>query len=72
MQLVKRAVGTKKNLTLSEACSLYGLEAGNHRANRDVLATWLLLRVLGTRAVPKGGADRGENRDSKSKQSALD
>jgi hypothetical protein len=27
MQLVKRMVGTKKNLTLSEACTLFGLEA---------------------------------------------
>jgi len=46
MQLEKRAVGTKKNLTLAEACSLYGLEAGNHRADRDVLATWRLLKAL--------------------------
>ena len=52
MQLVKRVVGTKKNLTLSEACALFGLEAGNHRADRDVLATWRLLRALAARAAP--------------------
>jgi DNA polymerase III epsilon subunit-like protein len=46
MQFVKKSVGTKKNLTLSEACALYGLEAGNHRADRDVLATWRLLSSL--------------------------
>ncbi|MBC7933185.1 MAG: 3'-5' exonuclease [Rubrivivax sp.] len=46
MQLVKRVVGTKKNLTLAEACARYGVEAGNHRADRDVLATWRLLRAL--------------------------
>ena len=46
MQLVKRALGTKKNLTLAEACALYGLEGGNHRADVDVLATCRLLRKL--------------------------
>lgn len=46
MQLVKRTLGTKKNLTLAEACALYGLEAGNHRADRDVQATCRLLRAL--------------------------
>jgi DNA polymerase III epsilon subunit-like protein len=50
MQLVKRVVGAKKNLTLAEACALYGLEAGNHRADRDVLATWRLLKRLVERA----------------------
>jgi DNA polymerase-3 subunit epsilon len=51
MQLVKRAARTKKNLTLSEACALYGLEGGNHRADVDVLATWRLLkRLLGGKA----------------------
>ncbi len=49
MQLVKRIVGTKKNLTLSEACALYGLEAGNHRADKDVLATSRLLKALEAR-----------------------
>jgi hypothetical protein len=56
MQLVKRADGAKKNLTLSEACALSGLEAGNHRADRNVQATWRLLRALSTQAVPKGEA----------------
>ena len=46
MQLVKRALGTKKNLTLSEACAFYGLEGGNHRADVDVLATCRLLDKL--------------------------
>lgn len=46
MQLVKKIVGTKKNLSLAEACALYGVEAGNHRADRDVLATWRLLGSL--------------------------
>lgn len=44
MQLVKRVVGTEKNLTLSEACAVYDLEAGNHWADKDVLATWRLLQ----------------------------
>lgn len=46
MQFVKRVIGTKKNLTLSEACALFGLEAGNHRADRDVLATCRLLKAV--------------------------
>lgn len=46
MQLAKRLAGTKKNLTLSEACAYHGLEGGNHRADYDVLATWRLLRAL--------------------------
>lgn len=50
MQLVKRSVGTKKNLTLSEACTLYGLEGGTHRAVHDVLATYRLLKTLIERA----------------------
>ncbi|HST50393.1 MAG TPA: 3'-5' exonuclease [Pyrinomonadaceae bacterium] len=50
MQLVKRVAGTKRNLTLAEVCSRYGLEAGNHRADRDVLATWRLLKTLVERA----------------------
>src|ERR1043166_1713875 len=51
MALLKRVAGTKKNLTLAEACALYGLEAGNHRADRDVLATCRLLRTLVERAA---------------------
>lgn len=50
MQLAKSAAGTKKNLTLSEACARYGLEGGTHRADADVLATYRLLRML-TRAA---------------------
>jgi DNA polymerase-3 subunit epsilon len=46
MQLAKRACGMKKSLTLSEACARYGLEGGNHRAARDVLATYRLLKCL--------------------------
>lgn len=48
MQLVKRAAGTRKSLTLSEACARFGVEGGNHRAACDVEATCRLLRkVLG-------------------------
>jgi len=46
MQLVKQATGTKKSITLEEACAHYGLEGGNHRAGRDVEATYQLLKAL--------------------------
>ena len=46
MQLVKQTTGTRKSLTLEEACALYGLEAGNHRAARDVEATYRLLGAV--------------------------
>jgi DNA polymerase-3 subunit epsilon len=46
MQLAKTRVGTKKNLTLTEACARYGLEGGTHRADADVLATYRLLRRI--------------------------
>lgn len=46
MQLAKRVCGTKKSLTLSEACARHGLEGGNHRAARDVVATYRLLKCL--------------------------
>jgi DNA polymerase III epsilon subunit-like protein len=46
MQLAKLRVGTRKNLTLTEACAHYGLEGGNHRADADVLATYRLLRRI--------------------------
>lgn len=46
MQLAKRVTGTKKNLMLSDACAHYGLEGGTHRAARDVLATYGLLKCL--------------------------
>ena len=43
MQLVKRALAVRGNLTLSEACARHGLVGGNHRAAQDVLATYRLL-----------------------------
>lgn len=46
MQLAKARAGTKKNLTLTEACARYGLEGGTHRADADVLATYRLLKRL--------------------------
>jgi DNA polymerase-3 subunit epsilon len=46
MQAVKQMVGTKKSLTLSQACAHFRLEGGNHRASRDVEATCRLLRAL--------------------------
>ncbi|MEA2176190.1 MAG: polymerase subunit epsilon, partial [Blastocatellia bacterium] len=46
MQLVKKVIGTKKSLTLEQACACYGLPGGNHRAARDVLATCDLLKSL--------------------------
>lgn len=48
MQLVKKLVGTKRSLTLSEACAHFGLEGGNHRAARDVEVTCRLLHALRT------------------------
>jgi DNA polymerase III epsilon subunit-like protein len=46
MQAVKHKIGTKKSLTLTQACAHFGLEGGNHRATRDVQATCELLRAL--------------------------
>jgi len=46
MQLVKMAMGTRKSVTLGEACLHFGVEAGNHRAARDVVATYHLLRKI--------------------------
>ncbi len=46
LQLVKQALGTKKSLTLSDACARYGVEGGNHRAARDVLAVYVLLKAV--------------------------
>ena len=46
MQLVKEVIGTKKSLTLTQACGYYGLTGGNHRAGRDVQALGQLLNVL--------------------------
>jgi len=49
MQLVKRAAGSKRNLTLADACALYNLAGGNHRADVDVIATCQLLRAVSSR-----------------------
>ena len=46
MQLVKRVIGTRRSPTLDEACAHYGLAGGNHRAARDVQATYQLLKFL--------------------------
>lgn len=46
MQLVKKVTGTKKSLTLNDACAQFGLTGGNHRAARDVQATYELLKAL--------------------------
>jgi DNA polymerase-3 subunit epsilon len=46
MQLVKKMTGTKKSLTLEDACARFGLPGGNHRAARDVQATHELLKAL--------------------------
>jgi DNA polymerase-3 subunit epsilon len=46
MQLVKKVIGTKKSITLEQACACYGLPGGNHRAARDVEATCELLKSL--------------------------
>lgn len=46
MQLVKQVAGVKKSLPLAEACALYGLPGGTHRAAADVEATYHLLKAL--------------------------
>lgn len=46
MQLVKQVAGVKKSLPLAEACALYGLPGGTHRAAADVRATYKLLNAL--------------------------
>lgn len=46
MPLVKKATGTKKSLTLSQACAHFGLAGGNHRAGQDVRALHQLLKML--------------------------
>ena len=56
MQMVKRALCTKKNLTLSEACARYGLEGGSHRADVDVLATCRLLKAAAAGPDSRRGA----------------
>jgi DNA polymerase III epsilon subunit-like protein len=46
MQLVKKVAGVKRSLPLAEACALYGLPGGTHRAAADVEATYHLLHAL--------------------------
>ncbi len=46
LQLVKKAMGIRKSPTLNEACAYFGLAGGNHRAGRDVQATYHLLKAL--------------------------
>lgn len=46
LQLVRQALGTKRSVTLGDACARYGLEGGNHRAARDVQAVCALLNAL--------------------------
>ena len=46
MQLVKKRAGVKRSLNLSEACALYGVPGGDHRAANDVRATCHLLNSL--------------------------
>jgi DNA polymerase III epsilon subunit-like protein len=61
MQLTKRRAGTRRNLTLSEACARYGLEGGTHRADADVLATYRLLRRLVGGAAAEEDEGEGTN-----------
>src|SRR5918912_1908309 len=51
MQLLKRTAGVKRAPTLNEACALYGLKGGNHRAGRDVQATYQLLQALKSQSL---------------------
>lgn len=46
MQLVKQVAGVKRSLPLAEACALYNLPGGTHRAAADVRATYQLLSAL--------------------------
>lgn len=46
MQLTKKMTGTKRSLTLEDACAHFNLAGGNHRAARDVQATCELLKAL--------------------------
>ena len=51
MQLVKKMTGTKKSLTLQDACAHFNLTGGNHRAARDVQATYELLKALSSSQI---------------------
>ena len=46
MQLVKQVAGVKRSIPLADACALYNLPGGTHRAAADVLATYQLLNAL--------------------------
>ncbi|CAN5451153.1 MAG: 3'-5' exonuclease [Pyrinomonadaceae bacterium] len=46
MQLVKKLTGAKRNPTLNDACAYFGVAGGNHRAARDVEATYDLLQKI--------------------------
>lgn len=46
MQLFKKMTGTKRSLTLDEACAHFGLLGGTHRAADDVRATYQLLAAM--------------------------
>ncbi len=56
MQLIKKTIGTKKSLTLDDACARYGLCGGTHRAAADVLATWRLLKAVTAAATTADAA----------------
>lgn len=43
MQLIKQRMGTKKSVSLENACEHFGVEGGCHRAARDVEATHRML-----------------------------
>jgi DNA polymerase III subunit epsilon len=55
MQLTKKVTGAKRSPTLEDACAHFGLAGGNHRAARDVQATYELLRAL---AAAQAAADK--------------
>lgn len=46
MELARRVIGIRRALTLEEACAHFGLEGGNHRADKDVEATARLLTSI--------------------------
>jgi DNA polymerase III epsilon subunit-like protein len=46
MPPVKSKIGTKKSVTLTDACAYFGLAGGNHRAACDAQATYQLLKRL--------------------------
>lgn len=54
MQLAKKVTGTKRSLTLNDACAYFGLAGGTHRAARDVQATCELLKALSSFQLKTG------------------